>query len=119
MKVLQETSTKHKQDVKHLRTKKSIPGEKNHGKKPVILLHEEFTNENMVIVLKEKTSCTYRCRYQQSILERGMCSTEIPPEHLKTRKIGRECPLVVFFRLTNSKIIQEYIQSQPGILQNH
>lgn len=107
---------KHKQDFKHLRTK-SIPGEKKNGKKAVILLYEDFTKENVLIVLtKGKTSCTYRCRYQQSTLGRGMCITEISPEHLKTRKIGRACFLAVFFRLTNSKMIQEDIQTQPRTL---
>lgn len=61
--------------------------EKKHERKPVILLYEEFAKENVVIVLtKGKTSYTCRYRYQQSTLGRGMCSTEIPPEHLKNKE---------------------------------
>lgn len=73
MKDLEENATKHEQNTKHLRTKKSIPGGKKNGKKPVILLYEDFLKENGVIVLQRERQAALRGADTNKVLWEAAC----------------------------------------------
>lgn len=117
---LEVTAMKHKQGIKHLRTEKSIPGKK-YGKKSCNSFvwriykgkHGEGVNTG-----KDKLHIQVQILTKYSG-KRYMWALRSHQKNTWMRRIGTACLLTVFLRLTNSKMIQEYIQTQPEILQNY